>query len=71
MEIIEIKSINELPSGVEMVLYEPPFYGDEIQETASQFKSKYGNEPQTIYKHKHQLFVVKNETGTNKSRKSS
>lgn len=58
-EIIEINSHAELPKGVEMVLYEPPFYGEELQEMVSQFFKKYGHSPQTIYRLNHQFFVVK------------
>jgi len=61
MEIIELKSHNDLPANVEMVLYEPPFYGEPLEELTTEFKKKYGSEPQTIYQLKHQLFVVKNE----------
>ena len=63
MEIIEIKSHGDLPKGVEMVLFEPPFYNEALQEIASQFMAKYGNEPQTIYQLGHQLFVVKESNG--------
>lgn len=59
MKIIELKSHNDLPSGVEMVLYEPPFYGEALEEVATEFKKKYGSEPQTVYQLNHQLFVVK------------
>jgi len=45
--------------GVEFVLYEPPFYGDEIQEVVTEFKKKFGDYPQTIYRLGKQLFVVK------------
>jgi len=58
-EIIELNNYNELPAGVEFVLYEPPFYGDEIHEVAGEFKRKFGNYPQTIYRLGKQLFVVK------------
>ena len=61
MEIIELKSHNDLPANKEMVLYEPPFYGEPLQELASEFRKKYGNEPQTVYQLGHQLFVVKDE----------
>jgi hypothetical protein len=60
MEIIEIKNHRELPKGVEMVLYEPPFYDAEpIEEAVDEFRRKYGSEPQTIYQIRHQLYVVK------------
>jgi len=59
MKLIELKSHKELPLGVEMVLYEPPFYGEAVQEVVVEFKKKYGNEPQTIYHPGKQLFVVK------------
>jgi len=59
MELIEIKSHNELPAGIECVLYEPPFYGEALHEIAVEFKKKYGNEPQTIYQINHQFYVVK------------
>jgi len=59
-EIIELNNYNELPAGVEFVLYEPPFYGDEIHEVVTEFKKKFGNYPQTIYRLGKQLFVVKN-----------
>ncbi len=58
-EIIELKSHSELPRGVEFILYEPPFYGDELQEVASQFKEKFGGYPQTIYRIGKKLFVVR------------
>ena len=61
MELIELKHHNELPLNVEMILYEPPFYGEPLQEVAVEFKKKYGNEPQTIYQLGKQLFVVKDE----------
>jgi hypothetical protein len=60
-EIIEIQSANELPAGVEFILYEPPFQGDELQDIVSSFTRKYGHEPQTIYKLDKQWFVVKRE----------
>ena len=58
-EIIELKNYNDLPMGVEFVLYEPPFYGDEIHEVVTEFKKKFGNYPQIIYRLGKQLFVVK------------
>ena len=62
MEIIKIKSHNELPLGVECVLYHAPFYDtDHIREVVTEFKKKYGNEPQTIYQINHQFYVVKHE----------
>ena len=57
-EIIEIHSNKELPNDVEFVLYEPPFYGDELQCVCTEFAEKYGNEPKTIYRLNHQLFVL-------------
>ena len=60
-EIIEIQSANELPAGIEFILYEPPFHGDELQEIASSFAKKYGHEPQTIYKWGNHWYVVKKE----------
>lgn len=56
-EIIEIHNTLELPKG-EMVLYEPPFYGDELEDVCTSFAQKYGNEPKTIYRLNHQLFVL-------------
>lgn len=58
-EIIELESHSDLPRGVEFILYEPPFYGDELQEVASQFKEKFGSYPQVIYRLGNRLFVVK------------
>lgn len=59
MKIIELKTHNELPAGVEMVLYEPPYYeSDPIHEVAAQFRRKYGNHPQTIYQLGKRLFVI-------------
>lgn len=57
-EIIEIHSHNELPNDVEFVLYEPPFYGEELESVCTSFAQKYGNEPKTIYRLNHQLFVL-------------
>lgn len=60
MEIIEIKTHNDLPANTELILYEPPYYdADPMHEIAVEFKKKYGSEPQTIYQKDHQLFVVK------------
>jgi 23S rRNA A2030 N6-methylase RlmJ len=62
MEIIEIQSANELPAGIEFILYEPPFQdSDELREVVNEFTRKYGHEPQTIYKLGKKWFVVKNE----------
>ena len=64
MELIEINTTNELPKGVEMVLYEPPYMSAEpIQEVTNKFKAKYGSEPQTIYQLGKKLFVVKESNG--------
>jgi 23S rRNA A2030 N6-methylase RlmJ len=60
-EIIEIQSANELPAGVEFILYEPPFQGDEIQEIVNEFTKKYGRNPQTIYHIGKRWYVVKKE----------
>ena len=61
MEIIEIKSHNELPLGVECVLYHAPFYDtDHIREVVTEFKKKYG-EPKTIYQHGERFYVVKHD----------
>jgi len=60
-EIIEIQSANELPAGVEFILYEPPFQGNEIQDIVSSFTKKYGHNPQTIYKLGKRWYVVKKE----------
>ena len=59
-EVIEIHNILELPKG-EMILYEPPFYGDELQDVCTSFAQKYGNEHKTIYRLNHQLFVLLEE----------
>ncbi len=69
MEIIELKSHKELPAGVEYILFEPPFYGKPLEELATEFKKKYGNEPQTIYQLGKQLFVVKEEKEQKELRK--
>ena len=61
MEIIEIRSHGELPYCVEMVLYGKPFYGEELQEIITEFKRRYGHEPQTVYHIGNQYFVVKEE----------
>jgi len=60
-EIIEIQSANELPAGIEFILYEPPFQGDELAEIVSSFTKKYGHNPQTIYKWGNHWYVVKKE----------
>jgi 23S rRNA A2030 N6-methylase RlmJ len=61
-EIIEIQSANELPAGVEFVLYEPPFQdNDELREVVSEFTKKYGHNPQTIYHLGKRWYVVKKE----------
>ena len=60
-ELIEISHHNDLPKGTEMILYEPPFYGEELEEVATLFKQKFGNEPKTIYRLNHQLFAVVEE----------
>lgn len=57
-EIIEIHSHSELPMGKMMILYEPPFYGEELESVCTSFTQKYGNEPKTIYRLNHQLFVL-------------
>lgn len=62
-ELIEISHHKELPKGVEMVLYAPPYLSTEpIHEAANQFKKKYGNEPKTIYQLNNKLFIVKDKT---------
>jgi hypothetical protein len=60
-EIIEIQSANELPAGIEFILYEPPFQGDELTDIVNSFKRKYGHNPQTIYKLGKRWYVVKKE----------
>ena len=61
-EIIEIQSANELPAGIEFILYEPPFQdNDELCEVVNEFTRKYGHNPQTIYKLGKQWFVMKKE----------
>jgi hypothetical protein len=59
MEIIVIKTHNELPAGVEMVLYEPPFYGEPLESAVAEFEKKYGTKPEFIYQIGKQLFLEK------------
>lgn len=59
MEIIEIKNHHELPKGIEMNLFEPPYRGDEAEEVVRQFEEKYGYKPATIYKQDSRYWVVK------------
>jgi len=60
-ELIEVKKYTDLPKGIEFLLYEPPFYGDDIQEAATAFRKKFGDYPQTIYRLGNKLFVVKKD----------
>ena len=61
MEIIEVKSANELPANIKFILYEPPFMGNELQDIVNSFTKKYGYEPQTIYKRGNHWYVVNGE----------
>lgn len=67
MQVIEIQSHKELPTGVEMLLYERPFYGasEGVQGAISEFAAKYDYEPQTVYQvpfmSDYQYYVVKEE----------
>lgn len=62
IEIIEIKSHKELPKGVEMVLYEPPFFdAAPLKEVVMQFRNKYGKEPETIYRTEYESSIIRNK----------
>jgi len=56
-EITPITSCKDLPMGVQMVEYSPPYYGDALQEVISQFRQKYG-EPGAIYRLGNRFWVV-------------
>jgi hypothetical protein len=59
-EVIEIQSVNELPAGMEFVLYEPPFQdSDELREIVSEFARKYGYEPRIVFHLGKQWYVKK------------
>jgi len=55
--VTAVKSYKDLPSGVQMVEYAPPYYGDALQEVISQFRQKYG-EPKMIYQLGDKYWVV-------------
>lgn len=57
MDITVIASLKDLPKGVQLVEYAPPYYGDSLQEIISQFREKYG-EPETIYQFGDRYWVV-------------
>ena len=59
MEIIEINSHNELPKGIEMNYYTPPYMGEPVEEISNQFQRKYNKLPETIYRLEDKYWVVK------------
>lgn len=59
MDIKVITLHKELPSGVDMVLYEPPFSQDAEKDIIKKFSNKYGRAPALAYKINHQYFVLR------------
>jgi short subunit fatty acids transporter len=58
MEIIEIKTVNELPLGTRLVMYGEPYSSTNIIEDATQqFIGKYGKEPEVVWKYGNVLFL--------------
>ena len=68
MNIISIESERELPSGVEMNAYEPPYFTLDIDKDESEqdhalrcaidgFRNKWG-EPETVYVHGENIYIL-------------
>ena len=69
MNIIPIESEKELPSGVEMNAYEPPYFTLDIEKDESNtdhalrcaidgFRGKWG-EPETVFVHGENIYILK------------
>ena len=69
MEIITIESEKELPSGVEMNAYEPPYFTLDVEKDESEqdhalrcaidgFRKKWG-EPKTVFVHGENIYILK------------
>ena len=69
MQIITIESEKELPSGVEMNAYEPPYFLDKEKDESEldhalrcaikSFTDKWGVEPINVYAHENNVYIVK------------
>ena len=69
MEIITVESEKELPSGVEMNAYEPPYYLDKEKDESEldhalrcaikSFTDKWEYEPGNVYVHGNNIYIVK------------
>ena len=70
MNIIPIESEKELPSGVEMNAYEPPYFTLDIEKDESEqdhalrcaidgFRDKWGQEPETVFVHGENIYILK------------
>ena len=70
MEIITIESEKELPSGVEMNAYEPPYFTLDKEKDESEldhalrcaiksFTDKWSYEPGIVYVHGNNIYIVK------------
>ena len=68
MNIIPIESEKELPFGVEMNAYEPPYFLDKEKDESDQahalrcaidgFRKKWG-EPKTVFVHEKNIYILK------------
>ena len=70
MEIITIESEKELPLGVEMNAYEPPYFTLDVEKEESEldhalrcaiksFTDKWEYEPENVYVHDKNIYIVK------------
>jgi len=57
MQIIEIEKQNQLPKGIEMQMYDAPYYKDPLEMSKEEFRLKHGHEPKKAYELGNQIFM--------------